>query len=437
MTFNFNKDFLQEFSENVFLDVLWSNPFFHPKLNKILGYYLHDLSSSRSVFINISHSDLPTNSLEEIDVIILQKFEKIITISEKKSLKFHNLNSTKIYDLQIANGEQYQFEKMNFLNVPKKYYHSKRFFQYIPITKHIEYLQYKFQTIQDKIDLQEIKFSQFKEDYVEAFYKLEINEISVSNFVLDSKYQKLMKSSCINDLGLLTSYNLYNPSLRPTINFQNINLLNLSKNDNSRELIISRNGYLFEYDYKGFHLSILCKLLKYELKYGDVYTELFNEIHNTDYLELNDSQHELIKNEFFQIFFSESLESKYESKFLEKIFGFKKYLLNYFETNGFIKSPFTKEIYYHESFSTKNIFSIFFRICETELNVKTLLNIQGYLEDKLTKLIFYQFDSFIIDWDKDDGKQVLKDLKNIIETEDSYNISIAFGKNFNAMKQIK
>jgi hypothetical protein len=249
-------------------------------------------------------------------------------------------------------------------------------------------------------------------------------------------YQKQIKTSYIEEKGYYTSYNLYNPSLRPTMSKSSINLLNLPKNNNSRELIISSNGYLFEYDYKGFHLSILCKLLKYELQYKDVYTQLYNEIHKTELQILEKEQHEEIKNEFFQIMFSEILYTEHDSMLLKKVLNFKKYLLEGFEINGFIKSPFIKEIYFHESFTTKNIFSIFFRICETELNVKTLLNIQDFLKGKLSKLILYQFDSFVIDWHKEDGKEILKDLKKIIETEDNYKISISYGNNFNEMKEI-
>jgi len=431
MFFNIN---LQNFSKEIYLEPLWSNSSFHFMKNEILGYFIQDIHSNEFAYINISHNELSKNDILEINELILNNFEKIIVL-DKKSLQYF-LEKDNVFDLRIVNGTNYEFEEMNLLNVPSKYHFSKSLNQYIPITKHIEYFCQKFEIIKSEIRIEELSQSVFKNSYIKAFSTLEISPITVSKTLLESLYQKQIKTSYIEEKGYYTSYNLYNPSLRPTMSKSSINLLNLPKNNNSRELIISSNGYLFEYDYKGFHLSILCKLLKYELQYKDVYTQLYNEIHKTELQILEKEQHEEIKNEFFQIMFSEILYTEHDSMLLKKVLNFKKYLLEGFEINGFIKSPFTKEIYFHESFTTKNIFSIFFRICETELNVKTLLNVQEFLKDKLTNLILYQFDSFVIDWHNEDGKEILKDLKKIIETEDNYKISISYGKNFNEMKEI-
>jgi len=431
MFFNIN---LQNFSKEIYLEPLWSNSSFHFMKNEILGYFIQDINSNQFSYINISHNEFPKQEIMEINELLLNNFEKIVVL-DKKSLQYF-LEKDNVLDLRIANGTNYEFEEMNLLNVPPKYHFSKSLNQYIPITKHIEYFCQKFEIIKSEIRIEELNQSVFKNSYIRAFSTLEISPITVSKTLLESLYQKQIKTSYIEEKGYYTSYNLYNPSLRPTMSKSSINLLNLPKNNNSRELIISSNGYLFEYDYKGFHLSILCKLLKYELQYKDVYTQLYNEIHKTELQALEKEQHEEIKNEFFQIMFSEILNTEHDSELLKKVLNFKKYLLEGFENNGFIKSPFTKEIYFHETFTTKNIFSIFFRICETELNVKTLLNIQDFLKGKLTKLILYQFDSFIIDWNKEDGKEILKDLKKIIETEDNYKVSISYGKNFNEMKQL-
>jgi hypothetical protein len=431
MFFNIN---LQNFSKEIYLEPLWSNSSFHFMKNEILGYFIQDIHSNKFAYINISHNELPKQEILEINELLLNNFEKII-VFDKKSLQYF-LEKDNVLDLRIANGINYEFEEMNLLNVPSKYHFSKSLNQYIPITKHIEYFCQKFEIIKSEIRIEELSQSVFKKSYIRAFSTLEISPITVSKTLLESLYQKQIKTSYIEEKGYYTSYNLYNPSLRPTMSKSSINLLNLPKNNNSRELIISSNGYLFEYDYKGFHLSILCKLLKHELQYKDVYTQLYNEIHKTELQALEKEQHEEIKNEFFQIMFSEILNTEHDSELLKKVLNFKKYLLEGFENNGFIKSPFTKEIYFHETFTTKNIFSIFFRICETELNVKTLLNIQDFLKGKLTKLILYQFDSFIIDWHKEDGKEILKDLKKIIETEDNYKVSISYGKNFNEMNEL-
>jgi len=69
---------------------------------------------------------------------------------------------------------------------------------------------------------------------------------------------------------------------------------------------------------------------------------------------------------------------------------------------------------------------------ETTNNVKILLNILDYLKDKKTKLVLYVYDSILLDYDESEGKQILTDIKRII----NYPINIKTGDNYHLLTEI-
>jgi DNA polymerase I-like protein with 3'-5' exonuclease and polymerase domains len=69
---------------------------------------------------------------------------------------------------------------------------------------------------------------------------------------------------------------------------------------------------------------------------------------------------------------------------------------------------------------------------ETTTNVKMLVNILDYLKDKQTKLILYIYDELLFDYSKEDGQQLLIDIKDMI----NYPINIKQGKSYHSLKKI-
>jgi hypothetical protein len=69
---------------------------------------------------------------------------------------------------------------------------------------------------------------------------------------------------------------------------------------------------------------------------------------------------------------------------------------------------------------------------ETSSNVVILENILNYLKDKQTKLVLYTYDAFLFDYSKEDGKQLLIDIKDMIP----YPINIKQGKSYHGLIKI-
>ena len=81
------------------------------------------------------------------------------------------------------------------------------------------------------------------------------------------------------------------------------------------------------------------------------------------------------------------------------------------------------------------LFNYLIQAYETESNIKKILSIQDYLYKKKTKLVLYGYDSFLFDFSKQDGVEILTEIKNILERENQLTKS-KMGLNYGDMKDI-
>jgi MFS superfamily sulfate permease-like transporter len=72
---------------------------------------------------------------------------------------------------------------------------------------------------------------------------------------------------------------------------------------------------------------------------------------------------------------------------------------------------------------------------ETYNNVISVKKVIDYLENKQSKVILYTYDSFLIDYSSTDGKEVLKEVKKLLENN-KYVVKVAYGNNYNSLKYI-
>jgi hypothetical protein len=66
---------------------------------------------------------------------------------------------------------------------------------------------------------------------------------------------------------------------------------------------------------------------------------------------------------------------------------------------------------------------------ETEKNVIILKRLFTFLSDKKSYLVNYSYDSFLIDFNKEDRKQALVEIKNILESM-GMSVSVKTGHNY-------
>ena len=85
----------------------------------------------------------------------------------------------------------------------------------------------------------------------------------------------------------------------------------------------------------------------------------------------------------------------------------------------------------HPKIHSQKLFNYYIQATETETNIRKIKIIQDYLEDKQTKLVLYIYDAFVFDVSKQDGKQTLIDLQNILS--DKFPIKLKTGAHYGAL----
>ena len=66
---------------------------------------------------------------------------------------------------------------------------------------------------------------------------------------------------------------------------------------------------------------------------------------------------------------------------------------------------------------------------ETSRNILILKEVLRYLKNKKSKIVLYTYDSITFDFSKEDGKETLEDIKNILEEGKKYPIKFKYSNN--------
>ena len=86
-----------------------------------------------------------------------------------------------------------------------------------------------------------------------------------------------------------------------------------------------------------------------------------------------------------------------------------------------------------ENLNAQKLFNYYIQSYETERNVKLLMELHSYLLTKNTKIVHYNYDSFLFDYNKDDGVQTLYDINKILE-QNNFITNTKVGNNYGEMK---
>ena len=76
------------------------------------------------------------------------------------------------------------------------------------------------------------------------------------------------------------------------------------------------------------------------------------------------------------------------------------------------------------------------QLMETENNIKILNILQPKLQEYNSKLVLYNYDAFLFDFDTEDGLEFLKMVKETIESDGKYPVKTSRGVNYHEMDDI-
>jgi hypothetical protein len=409
------KKFLKDFKskESIILPIEQDSNL-HPQKSKLSLLYVNTFDDEYVLPIN-------HNECLNIDLPNLKTKNKVYTLDRKKLLHFLDLDN--VIDVSMMSymrtGKVLELDNLStnahdFLNM--KFYKKKNINTVIPVLKHIEKCRKISTMLQNNIE----KYS----EYVNVSYNDEI----------------LNNLSFIEKNGLMTTegkvfseYNLYTSTGRPSNRFGGINFAALNKKDGSRKKFISRfkNGVLVEMDFDAYHLRLIADKIGYDLPKGSVH-EHMAQFYGVDYEEA--------KRLSFQYLYGYIPEDVIQiNPYFSKVHDYIEELWNIYKNDDFVESDIYKRRIYKENLLDMNankLFNYTIQLMETENNMKVLSALIPEIRGYKSKLILYSYDSFLLDFNIEDGLDYLMKVKNILEQDKKYPVKVSWGLNYHDMEDI-
>jgi hypothetical protein len=298
----------------------------------------------------------------------------------------------------------------------------------IPISKHYEYCEQLFELINFNIIDYSSKWYKFYNNYViPTFYLIEQNGINISVDKIEQHFTCDNLDYSIYENTIYTKYNLYNITSRPSNSFNGINFGALNKDNGCRSSFIAKNDALMEMDFDSFHVRLLGELIGYNFGNDNIHEFLGKQYFNTT--ELTKEQYKQSKEITFKILYTSTKIEEYQHiEFFRLVKEYKENKWNEYNNNGYIKSTISNKPIKGITSKTQ-LLPYILQNYETELNTVKIYKILRLLEGKNTKLILYSYDAILLDVDKSEGKELILNIKAILETG-GYPVSVKFNETY-------
>ena len=405
-----------------------SDGFLHPlhKDNRLSLLYVKELGNDGRM-LTFNHMDsLSTDSYEFL------KDEVILTPSKKHLLSVHPFKQ--VYDMNMLNWWMYnkpmnldiKVDTIDILN--NRFYNLKQINTVIPIYKHLEYCNKVAEQIEqlwknkDKINFDD--YLLYNREAILAYYSIERKGIKVSDDVCDIFDNRVKKH--ISNNKLYSDYFLNTTTGRPSNSFGSVNFAALEPE--KRKVFLPENNMFVEYDYDAYHLRIIADLVGYKFPEGSVH-EYLAGWYGVDYDESKGITFKILYGGISDDIANKVPFFKKVRKFISlqwKLFNSQKYVQTYIYNRRIASKNL-------EGMNANKVFNYLIQAHETELNIKTIIELQRYLLDKKTDLVLYGYDSFLFDFSKQDGEHILYNVKKILE-RNRHPVKLKQGYNYQEMK---
>ena len=396
----------------------------HPKDTKLCLLYIKTISKdSKEYILPFRHSDAVNLETYMIDSLWTPK--NVYTYDKKKLLHFFNWKDT--YDVQM----NYYLEKNEPLVVDdvltnaheyfhRKYYGKPNINCVIPIMKHLEWCRKVVDILKvaGVIGLKEKQsvYNIYNEDVLESLQKVESNGLQTVDGMVYSEY------------------NPYTATGRPSNRFGGLNFAALNKKDGSRKKFVSRygkEGMLVEMDYDAYHLRLIADVIDYQFPKGSVHQHMA-KLYGVDYDEA--------KSLSFQYLYGNiPYEVSQINPFFCKVEIYIDEVWKRYKSKNFIESDIYNKKIYRNNLSDMNknkVFNYLIQLMETESNMRMLTELLPKIKGYESKLILYNYDSFLFDFHLEDGLKFLKKVKGIIEQKGKFPVKVGKGWNYHEMEDI-
>jgi hypothetical protein len=394
-----------------YVEVISTSHNLHPIENDICALYIRPRDDSKGYIIPINHSETINSTIENC-LKVLNSIEYIYVRDRKEFLHYFPIKhcsqpspSPNTYIPQLTQAHTHIYNK---------YPNSTNLNTIVPIVKHYEICEQNF------ANFNSIRINPFYNKAALVFNQLERAGIKIDQTKFEQYYDKEANEF------IYTQYNLNTLTTRPSNTFGGINFSTLNKDNGERECFIPRNDVFIEMDISAYHPTLLANLLEYDFDCNDIHMD-FAQMYGVDYGKAKEIT--------FKQLYGGIWKEYRDLEFFQKVQAYVDDLWDTFNYGGYIKCPISDHKFIKsemEDMNPQKLLNYVLQNLETANNVLILWDIFKILRGKNTKLVLYVYDSFLLDFDKNET-EVIEQIKQVFNKY-KLQIKIKTGTNYNNLK---
>lgn len=419
--------------DDVYVDIIKSNDRFHCKLASPVAVYIRPKSTTQGFIVPLTHSDGLSVEKERI-YETLSKAKSLFTLNKKNLLYYFNLQHAK--DLNLIHSMT-KFTKLEYLtsNTTIDWYYREHSSNHeinviIPITKLYERCEEVYDKVKHVIGQQLPEgFDFYNNTATNVFYLLEQGGVGVHQEQFVEIFQPKDPIYNTTQHTVYTEYNLYNSTSRPTNTYNSVNFAAIPKTEQHRKCFKPQNDYFVELDFDGYHLRLLAEQLNYPLTSESAHIQLARQYFGKS--EITDEEYTKAKQINFHAIYGKIPNEHKNLPIFKQVQEYIDNMWESFTQNGVVFNPqsgkpLTDKL---QDMNPAKLMNYMMQSLETSNNITILKNVLRYLQDKKSFITLYTYDAILFDFSKQDGKQTLEDIKNIMETGGKYPVKFKYNTN--------
>ena len=273
-------------------------------------------------------------------------------------------------------------------------------------------------------------YLQFNATYPEVFAQIESVGLAVT--------EEFRMPELIHADRVYSQYNYHTTTGRPSNAFGGFNFAAMNKEDGTRAAFCSRfeRGALVEMDFDSYHVRLIATAIGYELPESSIHDYLGRFYFDTT--ELTEEQRAESKAITFRLLYG-GIDAEFLTiPFFKRVNDFVYTLWDKWKRNGCIQTPITKRSICKDAVQNMTAFKLFnyyLQAIETEVSVRKLQQVQTLLQNYNSCIILYTYDSILFDVDYTEAKDLLPQLKNMLE-QGNLPVKCKVGDIYDKMKTI-
>lgn len=415
-----------------YVEIISSNDNFHPKLTSTVAVYIRPLKSKRGFIIPVNHDEGINVPKERISQLLLS-CKNIYTYNKKELLYHFNIQAAIDLSLLYSMIKYDRLQISEDISTVNYYYNRYSNFEninkLIPLSKLFEKYEKRYNSIEEHIDLElPDNFNFYNNIATNIFFLLEQSGLGIHYDEFNKMFKPKDPLYNIIDSTVLTSYNLYNVTSRPTNAFNSVNFAAIPKGREFRSCFYPKGDTFVELDFDGYHLRLLCEQIDYPLSDESAHKQLAKLYFEKD--EITDEEYIQAKQINFHAIYGKIPEKYADLEVFTKIDKYIKDLWNEYKENQKIlapisKKPFTTSL---KDMHPQKLMNYVMQSLETSRNILIIKDVLQFLKDKKTSLVLYTYDALLFDFYDEDGPDTLEKLREILETGGKYPTHTKYAK---------